>query len=83
MDFGFVRGSDWKKKDSDGKTVTSIDGNRAYLLVIDRATRYIWIFVTKTKHPPITQVAGLLSKFEGLHQNATVTTDLGGELGSQ
>jgi hypothetical protein len=81
MDFGFVRGSDWKKKDSDGKTVTSIDGNRAYLLVIDRATRYIWIFVTKTKHPPITQVAGLLNKFKGLHRNATVTTNLGGELG--
>jgi hypothetical protein len=38
MDYGFVRGSDWKQKDSDGKTVTSIDGYRSYLLIIDRAT---------------------------------------------
>jgi dUTP pyrophosphatase len=80
MDFGFVRGSDWKKKDQDGKTVTSIDGNRSYLLIIDRATRYIWIFLTKTKHPPVSQVMGFLKRFKGLHRDATVTTDLGGEL---
>ena len=80
MDFGFVRGSDWKKKDSDGKLVTSIDNHRAYLLIIDRATRYIWIFLTKSKHPPISQVEGFLKRFKGLHRNATITTDNGGDL---
>jgi transposase InsO family protein len=80
MDFGFLQGSDWKKKDSDGRTVTSIDGYRSYLLIIDRATRYIWIFLTKTKQPPVSQVKGFLQRFKGLHRNATITTDLGGEL---
>ena len=45
MDFGFVRGSDWSKKDNDGKLVTSVDHYRSYLLIIDRASRYIWIFL--------------------------------------
>jgi hypothetical protein len=49
-DFGYVRGSDWSKKDSDGKLVTSINGYRSYCLVIDRATRYIWIILTKRKN---------------------------------
>jgi transposase InsO family protein len=80
MDFGFGRGSDWKKKDSDGKTVTSIDGYRYYLLFIDCASCYIWIFLTKTKQPPVSQVQGFLQCFKGLHRNATITTDSGGEL---
>jgi hypothetical protein len=62
--------------DSDEKTVMSIDSNWAYLLIIDRAARDIWIFVSKTKHPPIAQDC-----FKGLRCNATVTTDLGGESG--
>ena len=43
MDFGFVRGSDWAKKDNDNKLVTSVDGYCSYLLVIDKASRFIWI----------------------------------------
>ena len=82
MDFGFVRGSDWKAKDNDNKLVTSVDNYRSYLLVIDRATRYIWVYLTKTKHPPIAQVNGLLQKFKGVYSNAKVTTDQGKELGA-
>jgi deoxyuridine 5'-triphosphate nucleotidohydrolase len=83
MDFGFVRGSDWSKLESDGKLVTSMDGYRSYCLIIDRATRYIWIVLTKTKSPPVTQVKDLLKRLKGQVTNAykTVTTDLGGELG--
>ena len=40
MDFGFVRGSDWSSKSADDKLITSIDGFRSYLIVVDRATRY-------------------------------------------
>ncbi len=83
MDFGFVRGSDWSQKDNDGKLVTSIDKYRSYLLVIDRASRHIWVFLTKTKHPPIDQVRGLLSKFQkDLPADASITTDQGKELGA-
>ena len=71
MDFGFVRGSDWKKKDNDGKLVTSIDNYRSYLLIIDRASRYIWIFLTKTKHPPISQVQHFLQRFKGCFNYST------------
>lgn len=41
MDYGFVRGSDWSAHDNNGKLVTSVDHYRSYLLVIDRASRYI------------------------------------------
>ena len=82
MDFGFVRGSEWSKKDNDGKLVTSIDNFRSYLLVINKASRYIWIFLTKTKSPLIKQVEGLLAKFRNQYNYCTVTTDLGKELGT-
>ena len=74
MDFGFVCSSDWSAKDNDGKLVMSVDKYQSYLLVIDRASRYIWIYLTITKHPPIEQVDGLLSKFKDLYPNATVST---------
>ena len=56
MDFGFVRGSDWSMKTNDGKLVTSVDKYRAYLLVVDSYSRYIWIFLTRDKTPPLDQV---------------------------
>jgi hypothetical protein len=82
LDFGFVRGSDWSKKDNDGKLVTSIDGYRSYCLVIDRSTQYIWIVLTKRKTPPIDQLRGLLTQLvtKVTSPYRTVTTDLGGEL---
>lgn len=81
MDYGFVQGSDWSKITNDGKLVTSVDNYRSYLLVINRASRYIWIFLTKTKHPPVKQVEGLLSMWKGKYKQCTVTTDQGKELG--
>ena len=79
MDYGFVRGSDWSSTTNDGKLVTSIDKYRAYLLVIDKTSRYIWIYLTKDKSPPIKQVEGLLTHFQR-YQFATIMTDQGGEL---
>ena len=80
MDYGFVRGSDWHKKDNDGKLVTSVDKYRSYLLVIDRCTRYIWIYLTKSKSPPLDFLSKLLCKFANPNLISTVTTDQGGEL---
>ena len=79
MDYGFVRGSDWSVKQNDGKLVTSIDKYRAYLLVIDEYSRYLWVFLTKDKSPPLSQVRGLLSPLPQ-HNFATIMTDQGGEL---
>ena len=47
IDFGFVRGSDYSKTDKDGRLVTSKDGYRSYCLVIDKASRYITVILTK------------------------------------
>ncbi len=47
MDMGFVRGTKYGIKDADGNIVTSLDGYKSYLVIIDRATRYIWVFLTK------------------------------------
>ena len=81
MDFGFVRGSDYKKKNDTGQTITSIDGKRSYLLIIDRCTRFIWIFLTTTKHPPVEAAQLILQKFKSTHPHRTVRMDQGGELG--
>ena len=83
MDFGFLRGSAFAEKDEKGRTVTSLDGFRSYLIVVDRATRYKWVFLTKTKHPPLKEVASILKQYTHLTDtlHATVRTDQGGELG--
>ena len=82
VDFGFVRGSDWSKKDLDGKLVTSMNGYRSYRLVIDRVTRCIWILLTKTKSPLVPKLQTLLKQLGTKVTNTykTVTMDLGGEL---
>mmetsp|Transcript_10383 Transcript_10383/g.14952 ORF Transcript_10383/g.14952 Transcript_10383/m.14952 type:complete len:1434 (-) Transcript_10383:2326-6627(-) len=55
------------------------------LLIMDRKTRYLWIFLTKTKKPPL----DILNKFLKEHghptaHNRTIRSDKGGELwGSQ
>ena len=83
VDFGFVRGSDYSRKDEKGKLITSIDGYRSYCLVIDRASRYITIILTKTKKPPINELRHVLKQLRAkvpANAHCTVTTDLGGEL---
>ena len=81
MDFGFVRGSDYSKKTKKGSTITSIDGKNSYLAIVDRATRYTWIFTTSSKHPPIQEVELILNKFKSTNPHRTVRVDQGGELG--
>jgi hypothetical protein len=51
-DFGFMKGSGYCKKDEEGRTITSIDGMSTYFLIIDRVTKYIWVFLNKQKLPP-------------------------------
>ncbi len=81
MDFGFVRGSSYNIKTEKGTTVTSLDGMNSYLSIIDRATRYMWVFPSKSKIPPIETVKMILNKFGCKNTHRTVRTDQGGELG--
>lgn len=64
MDYGFMKGTGFCNKDGDGKTITSIDGYRAYCLIIDRKSRYTWIFLTKTKNPPIQIITSFTRTWE-------------------
>jgi IS30 family transposase len=59
-----------------------MDGFQSYCLVIDRATRYIWIILTKRKTPPILELRNLLKHLSSTVQSVykMITTDLGGEL---
>ena len=81
MDFGFVRGSGYRVKREDTPTVTSIDRFNSYLIIVDKATRYIWIFLTASKSPPVEIARSVLRKFKSTKPHRTVRTDQGKELG--
>ena len=83
MDFGFIKAID---NDTPTKTlVTSYDGFNSYLLIIEKFTRYIWVFLSQSKSPPIATVDKFLLK-HGIPRdkqgglNLVVRTDQGGEL---
>ena len=59
----------------------STDGYNLYLIFFNRVTRYIWIFLTSSKTPPITIAQKILNKFKYKYAYRTIRTDQGGELG--
>ena len=79
IDFGFVRGSRYSINQEDQPTVTNIDGYSSYLIAVDCITRYVWIFLTFSKAPPITIAKTLLEKFKCNNPHRSVRTDQGGE----
>jgi hypothetical protein len=81
MDMGLVRGSSYRTKDENGHLLTSQDGYNSYLIIVDQASCYTWIFLSKHKIPPIKVIENFLHTYS----NKTVTqkyirTDEGGEL---
>jgi hypothetical protein len=59
--------------------VDSWDGYSSYLLVFHEASQYIWVFVTKSKEPPLDILDTYLDRF-GHEHGGLVCTDQGGEL---
>jgi hypothetical protein len=43
---------------------TSRQGYNGYMLIVDAATRYAWIFPVKSKHPPIPLIVSFLKKLK-------------------
>ena len=86
MDFGFLRAStsDLTLPTCGGDCVVySHNGFTSYLLIVDEASRYIWVFLTHSKSPPLNIVDEIL-KTHGLSDGGFIRTDQGGELaGSQ
>ena len=77
FDFGFMHTKHYQHEDAEGTTQTSIDGKNAYLLVIDRSTRYIWVYVTSSKQPPIELCKSILHKFKSATKHRTVRCNQG------
>jgi len=81
MDMGFVRGTKYSHKSETGHLITSLDGFNSYLIIVDKATRYLWVFLSRYKTPPIQTIKSFLD----IHGNKTMPqrflrTDEGGEL---
>jgi len=45
------------------RVVLSYDGFSTYLLIVDEASQYVWVFLTKTKAPPLDIIDLFLSRF--------------------
>jgi hypothetical protein len=63
-----------------GRIISSVDGYRCYLLIIERKTRHIRVMLAKTKQPPLQFVARYLEIHGRKEGRRVVRTDLGGEL---
>jgi hypothetical protein len=82
MDFGFIRAST-----SDychpclgvDRVVKCFKGFTAYLIIIDEASQYVWVFLRKLKKPPTNLVLYFLA-LHGLPSGGVIWTDLGCEL---
>ena len=86
MDFGFLRASSTDLSHPHkavDRVVYSYDGYTSYLLIVDEASCYVWVFLTRNKSPPLNIVDEFL-KTHGLPDGGFIRTDQGGELaGSQ
>jgi hypothetical protein len=84
MDFSFMRASatDYScpHKLTD-QVVSSYDGYTSYLLIIDEASGYAWVFLTKSKNPPLNIVQAFL-RLHGHMDGGCIHMDQGGELAS-
>jgi hypothetical protein len=84
MDFGFMHASisDYGRPDVKcNKVVESYDGYSSYLLIIDDKSSKTWVFLTRTKEPPIEIVHLFLQSF-GCNKSLSgfIYCNQGGEL---
>ena len=65
MDFGFIKGEetlDNNTKKIFRKVIKSYDGYSSYLIIADKKTRMLWVFLSKSKVPPLQTVKKFLEK---------------------
>jgi hypothetical protein len=82
MDFGFIRAStmDYKSPNlATDRVVESFDGFVAYLIIVDEASKFVWVFLRKSKEPPIDLVSHFLQMY-GRQSGGVIRCDQGGEL---
>jgi hypothetical protein len=59
--------------------VLSYDGYSLYLLIVDESSCFIWVFLTKSKSPPIDIIKEFLTQ-HGRDDGGCIRTDQGSEL---
>jgi hypothetical protein len=59
--------------------IESWDGYSFYLLIVDEASQYVWVFLTRLKDPPLDIISFFLKKF-GHAEGGSICTDQGSEL---
>ena len=67
MDFGFLRASteDYARpNEKNDRVVESFDRYNSYLLIVDEVSRHVWIFLCKSKVPPVEIVSLFLEVFD-------------------
>ena len=82
LDFGFMRASTQnfqRPNKAQDRVVLSYDGFSSYLLIVDEASRHVWVFLTKTKEPPMDIISAFLAR-HGHTNGGCIRTDQGGEL---
>ena len=82
FDFGFIRASNndfSRPTETKDRIVESYDGYNSYLLIVDEISKYCWIFLTKSKEPPI-ELTKLFLRQYGNKDGGKIRCDQGGEL---
>ncbi len=59
--------------------VGCFEGYSAHLIIVDEASRYVWVFLRKSKEPPINLVLAFFA-IHGSPDGGVIRTDQGGEL---
>ena len=59
----------------------SVDGFNSYIIIVDRVTCYMWIFLRQSNTPPIIIVQHIFNKFKYGHTCRALYTDQEKELG--
>ncbi len=81
MDFGFMRAStlDYMQRDkTKDRVVCSYECYFSYLLIIDKASCFVWVFLTNLKSPPIDIIKEFLTQ-HGHDDGGCIWTDQGGK----
>ena len=63
FDYGFIRSEQNQAEGIKDIIVRSWDGYNSYLIIVDKHTRYTWVFLSKNKNPPIDTI----DKFLDMH----------------
>lgn len=82
VDFGFMRAStfDYTQHDpAKDRVIQSYDGYNSYQIIVNKISRFLWVFHYRNKEPPIDIMGAFLTLF-GHKEGRMFQTDLVGEL---